>query len=83
MNKIRIKASEHMIERCKQSGYSHFIIINKIPKNIPIKGQLRWRIPEGILILEKVNPKLIIVKTFINNKKLKRKKNYRKGYETY
>lgn len=77
---MRIKASDHMIQRCKQSGFNHNQILKKIPKNLNIVGQLRWRIPEGVIILERVGQNLIIVKTFIANKKLKRYKNYQKGY---
>ncbi len=72
-----------MIERCNESGFNHNTIYSKIPKTLNIEGQLRWRIDEGILIMEKVNPDLIIVKTFIANYKLKRKKNYKKGWNTY
>lgn len=79
---VRIKVSDHARTRCKQSNIGVGYLIKMI-SSIPIlQGKLRWMTEKGVIVIERVNEGLILVRTFIARFKY-RGKRYRKGCNTF
>lgn len=84
---MEVKFSGHAVTRCKQADESiHRLkkVINGLPN---ITGKMRWRTSRGVLVIEKINPNLVLVKTFIPNYKFAKNNrcdySYRKGCHVY
>ncbi len=80
--KVRIKVSDHARTRCKQSNVGVGYLIKMISSIPNVQGKLRWMTAKGVIVIERVNEGLILVRTFIARFKYKGKK-YRKGCMTF
>lgn len=79
---MRIKFTDHAIQRVGESNV-HIGSLKREIRTLPnIEGKLRWMTKYGVLVFEKVNESLVIVKTFIAKHKYKGKK-YHKGCYTF
>lgn len=81
-----IKFSDHAYKRVEESGHS-LGSLKRIIANIPkLEGKIRWRTSSGVLVLERVNPNFVLVKTYIPRYKFNRNRceyKYRKGCHVY
>jgi hypothetical protein len=81
---MRIKISEHARTRLKECGVGVGYLIKEISSIPNIQGKLRWMTKFGVIVVERVNENLILVKTFIARYKYHGKgQNYRKGCTTF
>lgn len=80
---MKLVPSHHFKTRCKQSNLNYKYVMSLIPENLPIRGQIRYRINHGFVILEQLNGDHVIIKTLIPNYKLSRYKMSRKGNYVY
>lgn len=80
--KVKIKVSDHVRVRCKQCNIRVGYLIKEISPLPNVQGKLRWMTDKGVIIIERVNEGLILIKTFIARFKYKGK-NYRKGCMTF
>ena len=81
---MEVRFSSHVLKRVKQSGHS-LNKLNYIIMKLPlIEGNMRWRTSIGVLALERVNPNLVLVKTYVPRYKFYNKGySYRKGCHVY
>lgn len=80
-----VKFSGHAVTRCKQADES-IHRLKKVVVGLPnITGKMRWRTSRGVLVIERVNPDLVLVKTFIPSYKFTKNSvnRYRKGCHVY
>lgn len=82
MINMRVKFSDHALQRCEESNISIGSLKREIQTIPRIDGKLRWMTKYGVLVLVKVSETLVIVKTFIAKYKYKGKK-YHKGCYTF
>jgi len=80
--KVRIKVSEHAKLRCEQSNVGVGYLIKMISSIPNFQGKLRWMTEKGVIVIERVNEGLILIRTFIARFKYKGKR-YRKGCTTF
>ncbi|WP_223879746.1 hypothetical protein [Paenibacillus spiritus] len=79
---MRIKVSEHARMRALESNVEVGYLVKQV-SNIPnVKGKLRWMTDLGVIVLERVNDNLILIKTFIARYKYKGQK-YHRGCHTF
>lgn len=81
-----VKLSDHAVTRCKQANES-IHSLKKVIMGLPnITGKMRWRTSRGVLVIERVNPNMVLVKTYIPSYKFNRNRceyKYRKGCHVY
>jgi hypothetical protein len=79
---MRIKISEHARVRCEQSNIGVGRLIKEVASLPNVQGKIRWMTRYGVIVLERVNDTLILIKTFIAKFKYKGKQ-YHKGCRTF
>lgn len=79
---MRIKISEHAQTRLNECSVKAGYLIREISSIPNIQGKIRWMTKFGVIVVERVNDNLILVKTFIARYKYKGQ-NYRKGCTTF
>jgi hypothetical protein len=81
---MRIKVSEHAKKRMDECGIGVGYLIKEVSSIPQVSGKLRWMTKYGVIVMERVNDSLILIRTFIARYKYKGKhQNYRKGCITF
>ncbi|QNR65390.1 hypothetical protein IAQ67_15970 [Paenibacillus peoriae] len=78
---MRIKVSDHARTRCEQSNVGVGRLIKEVAAIPNIVGKISWKTKFGVIVVERVNEGLLLIKTFIARFKY-RGKQYHKGCRT-
>lgn len=78
-NIMKIRFSEHSIQRCEESNVNWRSLAKEV-SGLNFTGKIRWMTKDGVVVMEQTKRGVIVVKTFIAKHKFKGKQYHRGCY---